>query len=293
MLDESTPVIRVLRYGPLTVLAILFVGPLLFMFSSSLKPDAQIFEDLRSIRAFLPVGDVSFDNYGAVFQKSALPRYLFNSALVSAITVTLGILVNSLAAFGLQRMPWRGQNVVLACILALLVIPFELTALPLMMIVSGLPWIGFEDGAFVWRTSWFDTLHVQIVPFIANAFTIFLFYQFFKDIPRDLDDAARMDGATSLQIYWRIVLPNSGPAIATSAIILFLGMWNQYLWPILVVQGETVRPVMLGMQQFFGPANAWGEIMAYATLVTLPVLVVFVVFQRQFVQSVVGAGLKG
>ncbi|MEO0600862.1 MAG: carbohydrate ABC transporter permease [Myxococcota bacterium] len=281
------------RYGVLFVLAAFFVAPLLFMVSSSFKPDTQIFEDLRSVRAFLPVGDVSLDNYAAVFQRSALPRYLLNSAIISAITVTLGILVNSLAAFGLQRMTWRGRDLALAFILALLVIPFELTALPLMLIVSGLPWVGFEDGAFVWRASWFDTLHVQIVPFVANAFTIFLFYQFFKDIPEDLDDAARMDGARPLQIYWHVVLPNSGPAIATSAILLFLSMWNQYLWPILVVQGQSVRPVMVGLQQFFGPTNAWGEIMAYATLVTLPVLAVFVAFQRQFVQSVVGAGLKG
>ncbi len=281
------------RYGVMTAIAALFVGPLLFMISSSFKPDAQIFEDLRSVRAFLPLGDVSLDNYVAVFERSALPRYLFNSLLISTVTVTLGILVNSLCAFGLQRMTWRGQDLVLAFVLALLVIPFELTALPLMLIVSGLPWVGFEDGAFVWHTSWFNTLHVQIVPFVANAFTIFLFYQFFKDIPEDLDDAARMDGANALQIYWHVVLPNSGPAIGTSAIIMFLGTWNQYLWPILVVQSQDVRPVMVGMQQFFGPANAWGEIMAYATLVTLPVLAVFVLFQRQFVQSVVGSGLKG
>ena len=207
--------------------------------------------------------------------------------------MSLGILVNSMAAFGLQRLEWPGKNLVLASILALLVIPFELTALPLMMIVSRLPSIGFEEGLLVWRTSWFNTLHVQIVPFIANAFTIFLFYQFFRDIPRDLDDAARMDGAGPWTIYSQIIMPNSMPVIATSAIILFLGMWNQYLWPILVVQGQEVRPVMVGMQQFFGPANAWGEIMAYATLVTLPVLTVFVLFQRQFVQSVAGAGLKG
>ncbi|MEM6929721.1 MAG: carbohydrate ABC transporter permease, partial [Myxococcota bacterium] len=175
------------HYGVLLILAAVFVAPLSFMVSSSFKPDAQIFEDLRSIRAFLPVGDVSLDNYAAVFRRSALPRYLLNSAIVSVVTVTLGLLVNSLAAFGLQRMTWRGQDLVLAFILALLVIPFELTALPLMLIVSGLPWVGFEDGAVVWRTSWFDTLHVQIVPFVANAFTIYLFYQFFKDIPKDLD----------------------------------------------------------------------------------------------------------
>ena len=162
-----------------------------------------------------------------------------------------------------------------------------------MMMVSNLPWIGLENGSLIVRHSWFNSLHVQIIPFIANAFCIFLFYQFFKDIPKELDEAAKMDGAGIWRIYFSIILPNSKPVIATSTIILFLYMWNQYLWPILVIQGQDTRPVMLGIQQFFGHTKSWGQIMAYATLITLPVLVVFLIFQRKFVQSVMQAGLKG
>ena len=275
------------------LLGVVFIGPLLFMVSSSFKPDAQIFEDLRSVRAFFPVGDVSLDNYAAIFRKSPLPRYFLNSAIISAVTVSLGILVNSLAAYGLQRFRWRGQQWVLAGILGLLVIPLEVTALPLMMIVSKLPTLGFENGHVVVVGSWFNSLQVQIVPFIANAFCIFLFYQAFKDIPKDLDEAAMMDGAGPLAIYWFIIMPNAGPVIATAAIILFLAMWNQYLWPILVVPGQDFRPVMVGIQQFFGQSTSWGQIMAYATLVTIPVLIVFIAFQRRFVQSVVASGIKG
>jgi len=263
------------------------------MVSSSFKPDTQIFSDLRSYRAFLPIGELGLDNYRVVLTRSRIALSFVNSMIITTVTVALGVIVNSMAAFGLQRVRWAGQNFVLALILALLVIPFEVLAMPLMMIVAKLPWIGIEGGSVVVTHSWFNSLHVQIIPFIGNAFCIFLFYQFFKNIPTDLDDAARMDGASLWHIYWRIVMPNSKPVIATAAIVLFLLMWNQYLWPILVVQGQHARPIMVGIQQFFGRTQVWGQVMAYATLVTLPVLAVFVLFQRQFVRSVAGAGLKG
>lgn len=284
---------KILMYVLLCFLSLIFLGPLLFMVSSSFKPDTQIFEDLRSFRAFLPVGDLSLDHYRTVFERSRLLLYFMNSTIIAGVTVVLGVIVNSMAAFGLQRVRWAGQNFVLAMILALLIIPFEVLAIPLMMIVSKLPWIGWQDGGLTLLGSWFNSLHVQIVPFLGNAFCIFLFYQFFKDIPTDLDDAARMDGASLWQIYWRVLMPNAKPVIATASIILFLGMWNQYLWPILVIQGQETRPIMVGIQQFFGRTQVWGQIMAYATLVTIPVLTVFVLFQRRFVQSVAGAGLKG
>ena len=284
---------RILTYLLLGFLSLIFLGPLLFMISSSFKPDTQIFEDLRSLRAFLPVGDLSLDHYRTVFERSRLLLYFMNSTIIAGVTVVLGVIVNSMAAFGLQRVRWAGQNFVLSLILALLIIPFEVLAIPLMMIVSKLPWIGWEEGGLTLLGSWFNSLHVQIIPFLGNAFCIFLFYQFFKDIPTDLDDAARMDGASLWQIYWRILMPNAKPVIATASIILFLGMWNQYLWPILVIQGQETRPIMVGIQQFFGRTQVWGQIMAYATLVTIPVLAVFVLFQRRFVQSVAGAGLKG
>ena len=284
---------KTLMYLFMGFLSLIFLGPLLFMISSSFKPDTQIFADLRSFRAFLPVGDISLDNYRVVFERSRLIMYFMNSAIIASVTVVLGVIVNSMAAFGLQRVRWSGQNFILALVLALLIIPFEVLAIPLMMIVAKLPWIGWEDGGIAIVGSWFNSLHVQIIPFLGNAFCIFLFYQFFKDIPTDLDDAARMDGASLWQIYWKILMPNAKPVIATASIILFLGMWNQYLWPILVVQGQEARPVMVGIQQFFGRTAVWGQIMAYATIVTLPVLAVFILFQRRLVQSVAGAGLKG
>lgn len=273
-------------------ISMVFLGPMLFMVFSSFKPDAQIFLDLRSLNALLPTGHISLENYRKVFDLSPLPRYFLNSLVVSGVTVALGILVNSMAAFGLQRLHWPGRQWVLTAILALLVIPFEVVAIPLMLMVSRLPWLASDDGRLVLVHTWFNSLHVQIFPFIANAFCIFLFYQSFRDIPRELDEAARIDGAGWFRIYWSIILPNAKPVIATAAIVLFLAMWNQYLWPILVIQEQQARPVMVGIRQFFGQNMSWGQVMAYATLITVPVICIYVAFQRYFVESVVQSGIK-
>jgi multiple sugar transport system permease protein len=276
-----------------SALVIFFAFPLLFMFVASFKPDAQIFADLGSIKAILPVGDVSLENYRGVFDRVPAARFLVNSVLVSAVTVALGILINSLAAFALSRMRWRGRRVVLAAIIATLIVPFETFALPLVWWVNKLPWLEIHGFQLRLTEGWLDTYQVQILPFVANAFSIYLFYQYFTSIPVELDEAARMDGAGWFGIYRRVVMPLSGPAIATVAILTFLPAWNSYLWPLMVVQSEELRPVMIGIQYFFQLNVSWGQIMAYASMITVPVLVLFVAFQRAFIGSIASAGVKG
>ncbi|TFB84735.1 carbohydrate ABC transporter permease [Cryobacterium levicorallinum] len=263
------------------------------MFVSSLKPDQQIFGDLSSIAAFLPVGNISMDNYAAVFDRVPAARFLVNSIGISAITVIAGILVNSLAAFALSRMRVRGKSVILTLIIATLIVPFETLALPLVWWVNQLPSFELSELGFYFTTGWIDTYHVQIIPFIANAFSIYLFHQYFESIPKELDEAARMDGAGWFRIYRQVIMPLSGPAIATVAILTFLPAWNSYLWPLMVVQTEELRPVMVGVQYFFQLNVSWGEVMAYSTLITLPVVALFIAFQRSFVNSIASSGVKG
>jgi multiple sugar transport system permease protein len=159
--------------------------------------------------------------------------------------------------------------------------------------VSQLPTLLFQNGQLVYDFGWLDSYEVQIIPFIANGFSVFLFAQYFSTIPTAIDEAARIDGAGWFTIYRKIAVPLSGPAFATVAILTFLPAWNQYLWPSMVVQDENLRPVMVGMQYFFQDNTAWGEIMAYTSMITLPVLVVFLAFQRAFVSSVAASGVKG
>ncbi|WP_245827886.1 carbohydrate ABC transporter permease [Sinomonas mesophila] len=263
------------------------------MVVSSLKPDQQIFGDLGSPAAFLPVGHLSLDNYAAVFDRVPAARFLLNSVGVSAVTVALGVVVNSMAAFALSRMRVRGKGIILTLVIATLIVPFETLALPLVWWVNQLPWLTANGFSLELTTGWLDTYQVQVLPFVANAFSIYLFHQYFDSIPKELDEAARMDGAGWFTIYRRVVMPLSGPAVATVAILTFLPAWNSYLWPLMVVQSEELRPVMLGVQYFFQLNVSWGEVMAYTSLITLPVVALFIAFQRAFVNSIAASGVKG
>ena len=283
----------VLKYIPLLLLLFFFTFPLLFMIASSFKgSNQQIFADLRTVRAFLPVGDVSLDNFRFVFENSNFPRYLLNSVIISAITILLSIIINSMAAYALSRLKWPGQKLILAIIIATLIIPGQATLMPLLLLVANLPSLSFAEGLTITK-GWLDTYHVMIVPFVASAFSIFLFYQFFLELPKDLDEAAMVDGATRFQIFYKIIVPISGPVFATVAILTFIGSWNTFLWPIMTIQSDELRPVMVGLQFFFQQDVQWGQVMAYATLITIPVLVFFFIFQNAFVKSIATTGIKG
>jgi multiple sugar transport system permease protein len=283
---HRSTLVLVRQYVVRSLLLLVFALPLIFMFMSSLKPDTQIFKDVTGVSAFLPVGDISLDNYRGVFDRVPFWTFLTNSIIISVLTVVLGIVVNSLCAFALARMSFGGRRWILGVIIATLIVPFETMALPLLWWVNHLP---FYDGSI----GWLDTYEAQIVPFVANAFSIYLFYQYFDSIPKELDEAAIVDGASWFTIYRRIVMPLAGPAIATVAILTFLPAWNQYLWPLMVVQSEELRPVMVGIDYFKQLNTSWGQIMAYSSLITVPVVVLFVCFQRAFINSIASSGVKG
>jgi multiple sugar transport system permease protein len=277
------------RYTLLSLLAIIFLFPIVFMLVSSLKPSAQLLSDTGSLRAFLPIGDISLNNYAAMFVRVPTARFVTNSVLISGITVLGTLLINSMAGFSLACMRWKGKGLVLTLIIATLIVPFETIAVPLLLIVSRLPWIG--ASGIEW--GWLNSYHVQIIPFLASAFSIFMFVQFFKSLPLELIEAARIDGANWFQIYARVFVPLSGPVFATIAILTFLGKWGDYLWPIMVTQKEDFRPIMVGLQYFFQLNVAWGEVMAYLSFITIPVLILFLLLQRAFIESIASTGVKG
>ena len=279
----------VVRYTVLSIIAVIFLFPLIFMLMSSLKPVQQLLVDTGSLRAFLPVGDISLNNYYDAFKRAPVGLFVMNSIIVTGTTVVLSLLICSLSAFSFVFVKWRGRELILTLILATLIVPFETIAIPLLLMCSRLPWIGLDGFSIGWLNSY----HVQIVPFIADGLTIYLFVQYFKDLPGELIEAARVEGASWGQIYRRIVMPLSGPVVATAAILKFLAMYNQYLWPLMVVQQEGYRPVMVGLQYFFQLNIAWGEIMAYLSLITVPVLVFYLFLQRAFIASIASTGVKG
>ena len=278
------------RYILLGFIATVFVMPIVFMIVSSFKPDLQLLSDTSSVRALLPVGDISIDNYVEAFARAPIALFIFNSVFITATTLVLSLFLASVAAFAFVFIDWRGKNIVLSVIIATYILPFETVAVPLLLLVNNLPWLSSEG--ITW--GWLNSYQVQIIPWIVRALEIFLFVQYFKDLPKDLVQAARVAGASWFQVYRRVVMPLSGPVIATVAILKFLEMYNnQFIWPIMVVQEENYRPIMVGLQYFFQLNVAWGEVMAYLTIITVPVLVFYLVLQRAFIASIASTGVKG
>lgn len=278
-----------LRYALLILISLIFIFPIVFMVVSSLKPDMQLLRDSGSLRAFLPVGDISLDNYADAFERVPMLQFFFNSVFTTVVSVAAALWLNSMAAFSFAFLQWRGKTLVLSLIIATFIVPFEVIAIPLLMVVNNLPWLGPEGI----EIGWLNSYHVQIIPFIADSLGIFLFYQYFRDLPDELVEAARIDGASIWQIYTRIIMPIAGPILATVAILKFLGMWNAYIWPLMTIRSEELRPIMVGLQYFFQLNTAWGEIMAYLSVVTIPVLLFYLALQRAFIESIATSGIKG
>jgi len=295
-----------LRYALLIAIAFFFMFPLMIMVVSSFKPNRLVTQDMTSINAFIP-REVTTGNYDCpdfnqpdsecspglevrqgLFQSMPFGRVYLNSLFITTSIVIGGLLFNSMAAFAMARLEWRGRRTIILLIIALIILPFEAIAVPLLFLVDKLPWITGEVG-------WLNTYQVQIIPFMADAFSIFLFYQFFISIPKDFDEAAYVDGASPFTVYWRIIAPISRPIFATVAILQFLAAWGSYMWPVMATAsgGIEIKPLSVAVGVLYGDNTNWGPVMAYATLATIPVLVVFLMFQRWFIQSVASSGVKG
>ncbi|MBX0357701.1 carbohydrate ABC transporter permease [Halobacillus sp. Nhm2S1] len=264
----------------IVLLGLLFISPLLWMIVASLKPETLIFKDM-GLESFLPK-QANFDNYLAILFTDSVNflKYMWNSLFSVGMIVILGTVVNSLCAYALVKLKFPGSGFILVVIIALYVVPFESVLIPLYVVVNSFGWINE-----------FPSL---IVPFIAEAFSIFLFIQFFKGIPNELEEAAQIDGANPFQVFWKIVVPNSKPVFATAAILSFVTHWSDFMWPLIVATDESIRTVQVGIQYLFTDNNIeYGQIMAALTLTTIPVVLIFIFFQRYYVQGITSSGVKG
>lgn len=269
---------KIFIYLILSLITLLFISPIWIMIVGSLKPDIRVLTEAGSWQALFTT-QVNLQNYADVFNRVPFGRYMLNSVIINGLIVGLGLLINSFAAYALARLQWPGRKFVFALVLAVLVIPFEAIAIPLFFLLSAL--------------GWRDSYLVQVIPFVASPLAIYLFYSFFLSLPKELEEAARVDGASILRIFFAIVLPNSKPVFASVSIVTFLFYWGLYLWPLLMTTSEEVRPLPLGIANFFTlPPLQWGDIFAFGVMMVLPVLIIFMLQQRWFVRGVVATGIK-
>ncbi len=273
------PVFRA-RQLPLHVALILgslvMLLPFAWMLSTSLKGPEQIF-------TYPPVwvpNPIAWDNYRQAVAAMPFGRFYLNSLIVTTGVTVVQLLTASLAAFAFARLRFRGRDGLFLVYLATLMIPFQVTMIPNFVLVR---WLG-----------WYDSYQALILPTAFSAFSTFLLRQTFLGLPRDLDEAARLDGASSLRIWWSIMLPLSGPTLAALAIFVALNSWNEFLWPLIITNAEAMRTLPVGLSTFQGQFKVeWHLLMAGSVIAMLPVLLVYSLAQRWFISGITLSGMGG
>ena len=268
--------LRVFIYGGLAILSLVMLFPLFWLLSSAFKP---LGETLLWPPRLLPI-QFRPQNFIEAWQMSHFTRVLFNSGVVTVATTVLSVLVNSMAGYGFAKFRFPGRNILFALVLGTLMVPFQVIMVPLFFILRDLDWL--------------NTYHGLVMPRVADAFGIFLMRQFIQSIPSELTEAARIDGASELTIFWRIVLPLCKPAIAVLAIFTFMWRWNDLLWPLVAVTSQDMYTVQLALANFQREYFVeWHYLMALTAVSVLPIMALFLRFQRYFVAGITLSGLKG
>lgn len=264
----------------------LFLVPFAWMLSTSLKTP----QELQGIIWIPQILD--FSNYTTAFSFGLWGLWFRNSFIITILSVVGMVLASSLVAYSLARLRWRARELVFSIVLATMMLPGIVTLIPQFILFSKLPAFGFMGSK-----TWVDTFLPLIVPaWTGGAFNIFLIRQFMRTIPLELSEAAKIDGASELRIWWDIVMPLSKPALATVAIFTFQGAWEDFMGPLLYLQSEQHYTIQIGLRVFEGAAGgapAWNWLMAASLVCMLPVLIIYLVFQRYFIEGIQLSGMGG
>jgi putative chitobiose transport system permease protein len=265
-----------LMYGGLSAIALLMLFPLLWLLSTSLKsPEENIFQFPPQLWPIKP----TLQNFIKVWQSTPFGQYLFNSTLVASLTVALNLLFCALGAYPLARLDFRGKNLIFAGIVSTIMIPFQIVMIPLYVLAVQL-------GL---RNSYLGI----ILPGIASAFGIFLLRQAFLGVPKELEEAARIDGCSELGIWWHIMIPAIRPALVTLGIFVFIGAWSDFLWPLIILDRPEYYTLPLGVAKLAGTFSLDWRLIAAGSLISIaPVIVVFLVLQKYIVPTETASGIK-
>ena len=259
--------------------ALLTVAPIAFMIYSSFKTTAEIF----TLPPWLPPAEWSFRNYETLLTQWAFPYWYINSIVYAGVVTVFVLFFCSLAGFAFAKYFFRGKNVLFILLIGSTMIPFQLILIPLFILMSRIDWINHPAS--------------MIIPWMAPAFGIFLMRQYIQAVPTELMESARIDGASEFRIYAQIIVPLVRPGLTTLAILTFLGSWNSYIWPLMVLRGNRVITLPVGIATMRSQATAaqipYGEMMAAATMVSVPVILLFLVLQRYFISGLTIGAVKG
>jgi putative chitobiose transport system permease protein len=264
-------------YLLLSAIALIMLFPLLWLISTALKSQS---ENIFSFPPQLLPAQPTLENFITVWQSYPFASYLLNSTIVAILTVTLNVLFCTLAAYPLARLNFRGRDSIFALVVSTIMIPFQIVMIPLYILTVQL---GLRN-----------TLLGMILPSLASAFGIFLMRQAFQGVPKELEEAARIDGCSELGIWWHVMIPAVRPAIATLAIFVFIGSWSDFLWPLIVLDNEQFYTLPLGVATLAGAFSLdWRLIAAGSVISIAPILLVFVFLQRYIISTDVATGVKG
>ncbi|WP_414548731.1 carbohydrate ABC transporter permease [Anabaena sp. CCY 0017] len=267
----------ILIYGLLGVIALVTLFPLLWLISTALKSPTE--NILQSPPQLLP-SQPTLNNFVSVWRSLPFTQYLYNSTLVAVLTVGLNLLFCSLAAYPLARLSFVGRNSIFIAIVSTIMIPFQIVMIPLYILTVQL---GLRN-----------TYLGIIFPSLASAFGIFLLRQAFMGVPKELEEAARMDGSSELGLWWHIMLPAIRPALVTLSIFVFIGAWSDFLWPLIVIQDESLYTLPLGVAKLAGTFSLDWRLVAAGSIISIaPVLLLFLFLQRYIVPTETGSGVKG
>ena len=271
---------QILIYIGMTVAALIFMFPLIWMIVSSFKDDAMIFSDITSLKAFLPAfkEDIFF-NYKEVLAKLPLIKAMLNSLSYIVVIIALGLIVNSMAGYAFARLKFPKKNLFFSLILAVMIIPGQTVMLPQFSIIYKL------------RLS--NSYLALILPAIASPMYIFLFRQNFMGIPESIEEAAKLDGASAVRTFFQLIVPLAKPVYATVSILVFIACWNDFVWPVMVISDNSKQTIQMALSSLFSiqPVN-YGNVMAGLTLVTIPVLIIFLSLQKYYVAGIASTGAK-
>ncbi len=263
-------------YLVLVVALVAVIAPFIWMVLGSFKGEGE----LRQVPPTWLPQHASLDNYTQLFNKLSFGKYFTNSILVAVVVTAGNLIFCSMLGYALAMLDFKGKKAIFIAVMGTLMIPGVVTFVPLFVLVANAGLI--------------DTIPGLFLPFLVSPFGVFLMRQFILGLPRDLLDAGRVDGAGELRIFWKIILPLCGPALATLGILTFLGSWNNFLWPLVVAQSEDkyTLPVALALYSTGQNSTNYGLLLAGATVVIIPILVVFLIFQKRFIEGIATTGLK-